>query len=296
MTTQTLSASAVNSTIVRFNNKALRHAALVRASFSLLDRIAPSLASRIAERLFFTAPRLRVSERERDLLASGWFTQFDSSVGPLPLWRWGEGRRVLLVHGWGGHGGQMTALIEPLVSAGFQVVIVDLPGHGHSQRQLASIQSFATAIEQVADALGGLDAVVAHSLGSAALTVAMSRGLRLRRAVLIAPFAELGAISGPFREALGLSGPAWGRFLRRAERRLGQPFHSFEPLPLVAGLRTPALVIHGDRDRQFDFAQGETLQRAWPGAQLYRAAERGHRSVLSDAQCLRVVRAFIAGV
>ena len=293
MATQTLSASTLNSTIVRINNPALRHAALLRGGFSMLDRIAPALASRITERLFFTAPRLRASTREQDLLSGAWYTQFESSEGPLPLWRWGEGRRVLLVHGWGGHGGQMTALIEPLVSAGFQVVIVDLPGHGQAPKRLSSVQAFATIIEQIADALGGLDAVVAHSLGSAALTVALSRGLRLRRAVLIAPFAELSAVSGPFRDALGLSDSAWNRFLRRAERRLGQPFESFEPLPLAAEMNTPALVIHGDRDRQFAYAQGEALQRAWPGAQLYRAAERGHRSVLTDEACLRAVRRFI---
>ena len=35
---------------------------------------------------------------------------------------WGEGPTVLLVHGWGGHAGQMTPLVDSVVAAGHRAV------------------------------------------------------------------------------------------------------------------------------------------------------------------------------
>ncbi|MFP2912939.1 hypothetical protein ACLESD_49620, partial [Pyxidicoccus sp. 3LFB2] len=59
----------------------------------------------------------------------------------VAVWSWGEGPRVLLVHGWSGYGGQLTAFVAPLVEAGFSVVAgTTRRGHGVSVRapQLAA--------------------------------------------------------------------------------------------------------------------------------------------------------------
>ena len=44
----------------------------------------------------------------------------------------GEGDPLVLVHGWGMHGGLMRDLAVDL-SENFQVFVVDLPGHGRSE-------------------------------------------------------------------------------------------------------------------------------------------------------------------
>ncbi len=45
----------------------------------------------------------------------------------------GRGPPLVLVHGWGLHGGVFAPLVERL-AADFQMHLVDLPGHGHSRR------------------------------------------------------------------------------------------------------------------------------------------------------------------
>ncbi|MGH8445744.1 MAG: alpha/beta hydrolase [Solimonas sp.] len=266
----------------------------LRTGFRLLDRIAPGLAARLAQRLFFTPPRAVLREDERRVLAGGWRSTLDYRGGHLVLWRWGSGPRVLLAHGWGGHGGQMTALVEPLVAAGHEVVIVDLPGHGLSSGDRASVLHFSEAIEQVADALGGIDTLIAHSLGSAGATLALSRGLAVRRAVYFAPPARFDAIWAQFREGLGMSTSAWERFRRRAEAWLGLSFADIVPADLAPHLRVPLLVIHGDRDREIPLREGEALQGRWPQSRLHRVDGLGHLRILKDAACVHEAVHFVS--
>ncbi|WP_083931106.1 alpha/beta hydrolase [Solimonas variicoloris] len=295
MATQPLTASpvdsSVKSTIVRSKT---RSQPFLRPTFRILDRLAPTLAARLAQRLFFTPPRAVLREEEREILDAGRRGTIEHRGDRLAIWRWGEGPRALLVHGWGGHAGQMTALVEPLVAAGYEVVAVDLPGHGLSSGDRASVRHFADAIAHVAQGLGGIDALIAHSLGSAGSTLALSRGLAVRRAVFFAPPARFDAIWARFRGGLGMSAATWTRFQRRAEAWLGLTFAEIAPADLAPDLRVPLLVIHGTGDREVSLQEGELLQRRWPLARLHRAEGLGHLRVLKDAACIDAARHFLA--
>ena len=50
----------------------------------------------------------------------------------LVAWRWGQGPRVLLVHGFEGNRAQFAAIVEALVRRGFAAVALDVPAHGES--------------------------------------------------------------------------------------------------------------------------------------------------------------------
>jgi alpha-beta hydrolase superfamily lysophospholipase len=60
------------------------------------------------------------------------------SDGHLAIRRWGEGRTVLLVHGWSGSHSDMHGLVPALVAAGIAAVTLDLPAHGDSTGATAS--------------------------------------------------------------------------------------------------------------------------------------------------------------
>ncbi|WP_051361894.1 alpha/beta hydrolase [Solimonas soli] len=265
----------------------------MRSTFRLLDRLVPDLAARFAQRLFFTPPRAALREGEREILAAGRRETFAHRGGRLAVWRWGEGPRALLVHGWGGHAGQMTALVEPLVAAGYEVVAIDLPGHGLSSGDRASVLHFAEAVSDLAQALGGIDVLVAHSLGAAGATLALSRGLVVRRVVYFAPPARFEAIWARFRDGLGMSSRAWARFQRRAEAWLGLPFAAIAPADLAPSLRVPLLIIHGMADREIAVQEGERLRQHWPQARLHHVEGLGHLRVLKDAAGIDEARRFL---
>ncbi len=168
----------INSTTVRIINT------LARISTTL----SPYLAARWLEHLFLSPSRWTTPPREVAWISTAQRSSvcFDETR-KLPLFTWGSGPTVLLVHGWSGRGSQMGAFAEPLVKLGFRVVTFDAPGHGIADGRLSGLSEIAIAIERVASRVGPLHAIVAHSVGTAAATIALSRGLSVERLVYIAP-------------------------------------------------------------------------------------------------------------
>lgn len=95
----------------------------------------------------------------------------------LPRLSWGDpaaGRRALLVHGLGSSGALMWRLGDALAAAGWHATAVDLRGHGDAPRALDySVAAYAADLVATRPAgSSAWDAVVGHSLGGAAGTVA----------------------------------------------------------------------------------------------------------------------------
>lgn len=111
----------------------------------------------------------------------------------LPRIAWGSpsaSRRALLVHGLGSSGALMWRLGDALAEAGWHATAVDLRGHGDAPRSLDySVAAYAADLAATHPSGGGSwDAVIGHSLGGAASTVAAASDADwTRRLVLIDP-------------------------------------------------------------------------------------------------------------
>lgn len=266
-----------------------------RAGFRVAGALAPGVAARLARRLFFTPPRAAMRPEERAVLERG--ERFELAAGGQRVVgrAWGEGPTVLLVHGWGGHSGQMTALVEPAVAAGFRAVAVDLPGHGESAGGMSSLVHFATALERTAALWKPVEGLAAHSFGAAASTYAMSRGLAARRAVFFAPPARFDSFWTRFRIGVGVSDEVWRRLMRAAESWLQVRFDGIAPLDLAPGMTVPLLVLHDAGDREMSFGEGTELVSRWPGAVLRRTEGLGHLRILRDERCVAEAVRFLQG-
>ena len=280
-----------NSTTVRSFHGASAAAGALRAGLGGLARIAPDLAARVAVPLFMRAPR---PPRGRASRAPARGERFVERAGGETVRgvRIGSGPVVLLVHGWGGWGEQLAAFAPPLLEAGCSVVWYDGPGHGTSSGRTASIPQLADALAGVARAVGAR-AAVGHSLGGAALTVALGRGLSLDAAVLVAPPRGPDAFVERFCEATGLGPSAQERLRDRLERRVGIRIADLAVPAIAARLATPALVVHDRADAEVPFADGEEIARAWPGARLRATDGLGHRRVLRDGGVVVEAAAFV---
>lgn len=266
----------------------------LRTTFALLDRPAPALAARLAERLFFTPPRPRTSARVEAVLRSGRRADVAGDGTRLAAWTWGDGPTVYLVHGWAGMGGQLGAFVAPLVEAGHRVVTFDGPGHGHSGGRRASIVHHARAFAAVARVFGSAHAIVAHSFGAPAAAFALKHhGLTAERVVLLAPPADPGDWSRLFAARLGVSARTMENMRARSERWLGVSWEEVSLTALASGQQTPALVVHDVDDREVPFAHGTAVAAAWPGARLVETSGLGHRRLLRDEAVIAQVAAFV---
>jgi pimeloyl-ACP methyl ester carboxylesterase len=250
----------------------------LRAAFANASRIAPGLTSIAAAELFRVTRRGTARPGEREALAHA----VGSQIAGMSVWSWGDGPIVLLVHGWNGRSTQLSSFVSPLVTRGYRVVAFDALGHGESIGHRSSLPELANCIRQVADELGGVHAVIAHSLGAAATTFALAYGLQVERAVFISPPSDPQEFLKIFGAALGISDDVRARVKHRVERRLGVPMEEMLATALAPRMQTPLLLIHDRNDKEVPFQVGSEIARKWPGAELLVTEGLGHQRILRD--------------
>lgn len=218
----------------------------------------------------------------------------------------GSGPELVLLHGWGLHGGLWCPVVEAL-ARNFCVHRVDLPGHGYSPRQGAlTLDSVTAALDK---AFPRPVIVVGWSLGGLfALQWAHQRPDKVEKLVLVAsspcfrqreawPCAMADDVLAKFADnlrqdyratlqrflALQTMGDADARaMLREMQAQLfahGEPdpaalddglilLRDIDWRPLVAGLQQPGLLLYGVRDRLVPPEVAQWLAQQWPAARL----------------------------
>jgi pimeloyl-ACP methyl ester carboxylesterase len=275
---------------------------LFRVVLRILQPISPAAAAWLADRLFFTAPRRGLSAGARAFLASG--RRFTLRVDGRRVvgWRWGESDSaapiVYLSHGWASRGARLAAFAQPLLTAGYQVVTYDAPGHGASDWGMSSMPEFARTLLAVIAHTGNrrpAHAVIAHSMGCSGTALALSWGLEAERLVFLAPAADPPAWATAFSRALDLRPEVMERLRARSQRRLRVRWEDLNVTDIARGLshRPPLFIVHDTEDETVGWADGSAIAAAWPEASLLTTTGLGHRGVTQDAHVVSQVLEFV---
>lgn len=268
----------------------------VRFAGRTLSRVAPVTAGRLAIRAFCRPPARRASERITALLADGERGSVTVRGKAAAIWTWGSGPHVLLVHGWGGVGGQLAPFVPALVERGYAATVLDAPGHGASEGRESSLIHFADALLAVHRSRGPVHAIVAHSLGASAATLAMTQGLDAHAAVFLGPPSHPAEWVETFARHFGLTDAAVACMRREAERQFGFEWDAIDTAMLARRQRAPLLIVHDAADEDVPIAQGREIADAWPGARFVPTRGLGHRRILSDPDVIRQSAEFITAV
>jgi pimeloyl-ACP methyl ester carboxylesterase len=270
-----------------------------RWSLGTSQKLWPAFAVRAAARLFMTPLPPKWVQRRRSW-GAGWrvaqwsFEDANLTVYDLPAAP--HGPVALLVHGWGGHAGQMLPLAEALAGHGLRPVLLEMPAHGRSEGSTSNLPQFSRAIEYAAGRLQQeghrIGVLVGHSLGASAAAHAASRGVGAGKLVLLAPPASPRAYTRYFAQVFGLSEGTRSAMQHRIESREGMLMQQFEPPFVAPRIRVPTLVVHDRGDNVNRFADGQAFAHAITGAQLVATEGLGHRRLLKEAEVLARVTVF----
>ncbi len=253
----------------------------MRRALRFGERVAPDVTARFAERVFLSPRRLRRPIPEEAVLLSGTRSSVRYQGMALPVWSWGEGPTVLLVHGWEGRGSQLArAYVEPLTERGYRVVAFDMPGHGDAPSSPMSVIDFAEVIQRVARALGPIHAIVAHSVAGAAAVMAQARTHLADRLVIIAAPLHPRDFFRGYVDALELSPAMERRVLARLTARYGISLVDVDTRHSAPLIEVPVLVVHDESDPAVPYNHGTALAAALPRASLLSTQGLAHQRVL----------------
>lgn len=270
----------------------------LRAALAVTQKLWPALAVTTAYRLFGTPLPLKWRQRQAptaDGSVASWPFERASITVYEPLRAPGS-PVALLVHGWGGHAGDLLPMAAAVAAAGLRPVLLEMPAHGRSAGVVSNLPQFTRAIEYAAGRLrqrGDVIAMLAgHSLGASAAALAASRGVDAARLLLLAPPASPRAFTFYFARVFGLSETVRAAMQERIEAREAVLMQQFEPAAVGPRIRIPTLVVHDRGDRVNAFADGQAYVAAIEGARLLATEGLGHRRLLRDQTVLRQITDF----
>ncbi len=237
----------------------------------------------------------------------------------------GQGRPLVLLHGWGFELGIFDDLADAL-AAHWEVHAVDLPGHGRSAPvdAAARVEDLADAVAAATPAeaiwigwsLGGLVALAAaqrgiahaHALVLVCATPRMVASEDWPHAITRASLAQFGARlrsdhAATVAEFLALQDAAEGHAAARIAELSGR-VRATDPSGLAAGERilatsdlrdsvsrvsTPALLVTGGRDALVPHAMAADWRRTWPALETRTIAHAAHAPFLSHPEEFRSI-------
>jgi pimeloyl-ACP methyl ester carboxylesterase len=204
----------------------------------------------------------------------------------------GDGPRVFLIHGWGGHAGQLAELASAFRERGFQPVLIDLPAHGASSGRTTNAHEASRAICAIASHLGQPDVVVAHSFGALATRLALDRGLQTSKLVFVAPLPSLRWAATDFARQARIRPQKMLQIAGNFAAKLGLDLDLVDLSSGVHPGRPPLLVIHDQEDRRIPFAESERIVAAWPRSSLTSTSGLGHTRILVDSDVREQILRF----
>lgn len=254
----------------------------IRLALQLYGRIAPEKAGRLVNRMAFRPSRLPMPSRYEYLLDNAdSYTQLQHGARTIPVYSWGQGPVILGVHGWAGAGIQFGAWVNPLVEAGYRVVLFDAPAHGRAQGESTNLFEMAEVVARVAASVGRVHGVLAHSIGCIAAARAIADGLKPDYLVMLAPPVSLTAVMDNLGRQLGLSQDVLAVHLQLMEERFGKSV--WEQLDLEALSRTltqRGLTVIDDDDTSISPDESERVFNNWENANVLRTRGLGHHRLL----------------
>ncbi|EDM46370.1 alpha/beta hydrolase [Marinobacter algicola] len=254
----------------------------IRLALQLYGRMSPEKAGRLVNRMAFRPSRLPMPSRYEYLLDNAdSYTQLQHGSRTIPVYSWGQGPVILGVHGWAGAGIQFGAWINPLVEAGYRVVLFDAPAHGRAQGESTDLFEMAEVIAKVTASVGRIHGVLAHSMGCIAIARAIADGLQPNYLVMLAPPVSLSAVMDNLGRQLGLSQDVLAVHLQLMEERFGKSV--WEQLDLEALSRTltqRGLMVIDDDDTSISPDESERVFSNWENANVLRTRGLGHHRLL----------------
>ena len=263
----------------------------MRTTNQVIGTIAPRLTGALARRLLMRPQQYTPREAERAALATAERITLRFGLSAL---RWGApGPVVLMMHGWSGRPTQFRHLVAPLVAAGRQVIALDAPAHGRSPGDEAHPLAFAEAVLEAAGELKHVESVVGHSMGGAAVMLALAQQRFADRAVVFGSPAAMSRVLERFARTIALPRAAKRAFLEIVDRHVGVPARELDVTRYESALTIPGLVVHDRDDDSVPFCEAEAIARAWPRARLIATQGLGHRRVLSDPGVVAAATRFL---
>lgn len=224
---------------------------LIGLRLSSLFMVKPEKAVLEAYKLFSSPRKGKVKPTQEAFLNKARTTAIEHDSNKIQTYHWkGEGKTIILIHGWDSNTHRWKDLIEDLQKEDYNIIAFDAPAHGYSEGTLLNVPLYSKCLDRLLE-LYRPEFVIGHSVG--AMTVVYNQYLKqspyLKRMVLLGAPSEMSRIMGDYKRILRLN----DKFMKALEdyfkQKFDYTFSKFSIAKFAKNIEKEALIIHDEYDR-----------------------------------------------
>lgn len=213
-------------------------------------------------------------------------------------------KKALVVHGWMSESPHMLMYIKYLIARDYQVICLDLPGHGRSPKAFLTWQKAVKAILSVDQSFGPFDLSLGHSFGGGMLMNSTSVSMLskefetrflAKKHVLIASALSVNTPIRLYTKMMQLSNKQVEMLRKRVSEDAGIPFDQMNSHYLYENFPQDSkiMLIHGTKDFVVDIQESQKLAALSENIQLVELKDMGHFKVLFEPTTLNYLDSFV---
>jgi len=231
----------------------------------------------------------------------------DMALSVVDIWPEGADKAIVFVHGYAGCAETWEYQVNHFARR-YRVVVPDLRGHGQSDAPFTAytMPELVDDIHTVAETLGLPDKFIlaGHSFGgSICVEYANAHPERLERLILISTAGEyplprtaslLSHVPTAVFRPWWKYRPRWNAEVHVMKRMMLNNMCKWQGWPLLRNIRTPTLIITGERDRYFPRHVFEEVGQVVPGAEVVDVGASKHKVQIERHQAVnRAIERFV---
>lgn len=244
------------------------------------------------------------SELDRKLTRSAEQYDIPFEGQSLKAYVWGEGKTVMLMHGWGSRASHLAFLGKNIAKSGFRVVAFDGPAHGNSEfngsHPRSSLPEFCRAIFHLSNHFGPIYGFLGHSFGGAAAAFsacgqANLSGYRVEveKLVLVSSPSGIKAMVKHYCQNHKLPDGSEPAVIAQLEKEFPLNIKDYEINDALKKFSGDVLVVHDVDDQEVLIEEARQMVEGHRHVSLVETSGEGHRKILASRSLIKIVKSFL---
>lgn len=245
---------------------------------NFLAVFSPAMAAKRAFFIFCRVRKGRVMPFQKDYLESARHSVEEISGHQIQTYQWfGEGPRVLLIHGWESNTFRWRNLIGFLREAGFHIIAFDAPAHGYSSGSFLHVPLYTECVEHMVQTYQPRH-IVGHSVGGMTALYHAHRhpNEQVEKIVTIGSPSEFHEIMENYQHILQFNNRVMRALDRFIHAEFGFHVHEFSTSRFAVGNPKKGLLLHDRHDTIAPFHASQKVHDSWHDSVLVPTEGLGH--------------------
>lgn len=267
---------------------------LIGFFINLVSLLSKRAAGRIAMYLFTTPRRGRVNEKQSDFLGTAFREEIEYNNTSIMTYRWlGEGKTILLVHGWESNSARWQPLIEQLKKHQYSIVALDAPAHGRSGSKRFTALQYAEFIHVVSKKFNP-EIIIGHSAGGMASAFYQKEfsTSKQENLILLGTPSEFADVLDRYFKMMSYNKRTIAGVNMLIKERFNAEPNDFSTAKSLQHATSKGLIIHDEKDSIIPYQDALLIKQNFKNSNLITTTGFGHS--LNNERVHNYIHEFIA--